>query len=106
MTTEIIVCPICNKTIWSEKAYPFFARSRLPSRSPHGSAMLTEMVLESQRHIDDKRMRAELSCRQHFEDRHPRRLRMWHRFRWRWLMHRKWPWSKIITGTEQFEVKT
>ena len=106
MATEIIVCPICNVTIWSEKAEPFLARASLPSASPHGANMLTEMMLESQRFIDEKAQRAEEACRSHFENTHPRRLRLWKKYRWRWLMTRRWPWSRTLTGDGLFEVKT
>jgi hypothetical protein len=101
--TEIILCPICRKAIHTQYSSPILGRSTVSSRDPHGaSGMLTAMMLAAEAEHLKMIMRAEEACRTHFEEQHPRRLRLWKRFKWNWILQRRWPWSRSSEDTFDF----
>jgi len=100
---ESILCPICRVVIHTQHSAPIYGRSSVSSRaSQTASAMLTSMMLAAEHEHEQMLMRAEEACRTHFSERHPRRLQLWEQFRWRWLMTRRWPWSRT-PSYEQFD---
>ena len=103
---ELIVCPICNRVIFSHQADPTRMHARISSRSPYGANMLTEMMLAAELIQRDKVLAAEEACRSHFAESHPWRLRLWERFRKPWLMTWTWPWRRSVLGDGEFEWTT
>lgn len=93
---EIIICPICRKTIHQQYASPIVSRAVMSSRSTPGqaSSMLTQMMLSADAMHEEIVRAAEETCAKHYLDKHPRRLRLWKRLKWNWLMQRRWPWSR------------
>lgn len=94
---QIITCPICWRTIYSHDDTPLQARASIPSHVPPEQrgrlilAMAAEMEDYHRRSIEE----AETACREHFETEHALRFKVaWRYPRLRWMMKRKWPWSK------------
>lgn len=101
---EIILCPICGDVIHEQYSEPILGRASLPSRTPPeaASAMLTQMMLAADRMHQEMLQTAEDACAEHMRSRHARRMRLWERYRWNWLLTRRWPWQHA-SKHEQFE---
>jgi hypothetical protein len=92
---EVILCPICRKVIHRHFASPIQSRGRVSSRDYRaGSSLLTQMTMEAEAEHERYVLAAEAACAEHFRDKHPRRLRLWRRLKWNWLLNGPWPWSK------------
>jgi len=66
--------------------------------------MLTAMMMAAEEAHQEKLIAVEAACVAHFMTDHAARFRIARRFRWEWLMKRKWPWSRIASFLEEFEV--
>ena len=101
---EVILCPICGDVIHEQYAAPIMGRASLPSRTPPeaAAATLTQMMLEADRMHQEIVQVAEDACAEHMRAQHARRMRLWERYRWNWLLTRRWPWQRV-SKHEQFE---
>jgi len=101
---EIIICPICGDTIHRHYSEPLQMRGRVSSAfyASAGAAfvhMIEEAEVAYRREIDT----AETACDDHMRAHHPRRLALWERFHWDFLLNRPWPWSKKPEFDEDFD---
>lgn len=94
--TEVIVCGICGAAIHRQRSWPIMSRASVDSRtsSKDAASLLTAMMLDAERVHQEMLKRAEDACVRHFEERHPRRLRLFRRYGWKWLMRQRFPWEK------------
>lgn len=101
---EVIVCPLCRSVIHERVAHPITERARVSSRTDPqtAAALLTAMVMDSQKIMDEIVQRAEEACRSHLETKHPRRFRLWQKYGWEWVLLKRWPWSKQFTSGDDF----
>lgn len=100
---EIILCPICGDMIHEQYAAPITSRAVLPSRvDPSAAAQtLTDMMLAANAMHEELIQAAEDACAEHMRSRHARRMRLWERYHWNWLLTRRWPWQRA-SKHEQF----
>lgn len=97
---ELIICPVCGDVVHRHYAAPIRSAGRVSSRDyAAGSGLLTAMMDQANWEHDQLKAAAECACVEHFEQSHPLRLRLWHRYRWDWIMNRRWPWSRPKAST-------
>jgi hypothetical protein len=101
---EIIICPICRKEIHRQYAAPIQSRAIMSSRTDPktASAMLTQMMLAADALHEKIVLDAEEACVEHYRTKHSLRLQLWKRFKWDWIMQRRWPWSRPLGETFDF----
>lgn len=83
---EIIFCPVCDELIHRRLAVPLEYRASIPSRSPHGSDVLTAMMLHAQDSYEAIVEEIEAACIAHYWEKHPKRYWLWYRIGWNWIL--------------------
>jgi hypothetical protein len=94
LATELIICPLCGIEIYRHFRTSVMTRVSVSSQIDQTTkrnvfAELQRVALEEQA---QELRAAEQACFSHYETQHRRRLRLWERFGWSWLLG--WPTRK------------